>query len=252
MSTALFTYNAVDTGSNGVRLIERGESLIPPTRDYRMALPGRMGEHEWPSDIGARVFNMKLFCVATSASQLATYLDAVSQTFDPTQGTKQLIFDLLSTRYYLARVSGGIKVDRRFTVSADLSMSMVCADPLAYAVSQSAPTSASSPLSVTPSGTFKTAPVIELTCGNTYTGNIVFTNAATGESLTWNGSVVNTDIIKVECDTFRVRKNGTLAMSGLVAGSVFFSLLPGVANSLSVTGPTITQIKATFRDRWLY
>jgi phage-related protein len=252
VSTALFTYNAVDPGTNGIRLIERGESLQPPTRSYRLVLPGRHGEHEFPGDFGVRMFDMKLFCVATSAAQLATYLDAIAQTFDPTLGTKQLIFDLLSTRYYLARVDGPFAITRRFTVSADLAVRMVCADPLPYAVTQLAPTSASSPLSVTPAGTFLTRPVIDLTCGSTYSGNIVFTNAATGESVTWNGSVVSTDIIKVECDTYRVRKNGTLAMGGLAAGSAFFGLLPGVANSISVSGPTITQIKATYRDRWLY
>jgi phage-related protein len=252
VSTGLFTYNAVDPGTYGVRLLDRGEDLLPAARSYRMALPGRNGEHEFPSDLGLRVFDMKIWCVQASASALATNLDSISQLFDPTQGTKQLIFDLLSTRYYLARVDGTFQITRRFTVSADLSVRMVCADPLAYATTQSTPTSASSPLAITPSGTFKVQPVIDLVCGNTYSGNIVFTNAATGESLTWNGSVVNTDTIRVECDTFRVRKNGALAMSGLMPGSVFFALLPGVSNSISVTGPTITSITATYRARWLY
>jgi hypothetical protein len=113
---------------------------------------------------------------------------------------------------------------------------------------------ASNTLSLEVGGTYWVDPTVELTAGGAYTGNIVFTDSL-GNVLTWNGTVALNDVIKLESDTLRVRKNGALSMSGVLAGSKWPRFRGGgLRDSIVVTGigaANIKALKATYRHRWI-
>lgn len=245
-------YGGIDIINYGAILAEQFTFRTPAVRPYRVAIPGRNGLYEWPSDLGERTLDLDLVVDgAGSEATYETYADALSALFEPTGLTKQLIFDHQNDRYYLARSTGPIEFVMRMLSWSLAHVPLICSDPLGYAIAQSIPSSGASPLAVTPAGSYKTYPTLEITASGAFTGNVVFTNAATAEALTWNGTLAIGDILKVETDTMRVRKNGVLAMSGLVTNSVFFPLYVGLSNSISVAGPAISLLKATYRARWL-
>jgi predicted phage tail component-like protein len=113
---------------------------------------------------------------------------------------------------------------------------------------------ASGVMQVDVGGDFQTPPVIELTAGAGYTGNVTFTDAY-GNVATWNGTLALNDVLKVDTTTYRVYLNGAVSMSGLQAGSVFPQLKPNQRNTITVGGIASANVKAlktTFRNRWLY
>jgi hypothetical protein len=103
-------------------------------------------------------------------------------------------------------------------------------------------------------GTYATDPAIELTAGGAYTGNVIVTDSL-GNILTWNGTLALNDVLKLESDTMRVRKNGTLSMAGVQAGSKWPRFRGGgLRDSIVVTGiaaANIKALKASYRLRWI-
>lgn len=262
MTTGYFTYNAVDLGATqGLILEHRRLALIPSTRERASYLPGRPGQHDFGTDLGERVIQLDCFVNQSTRANLVAALSNIAAAFDPTnevsgdRGFKQLIFDDLSDRYFLAKLAEP-PLEQLATTTATLALQLRCADPFAYSTTLSTLTTGSGVTTNSPvvGGTYKTPLIFELTASGSYSGNVVVTNATSTEAITWNGSLVNTDVLKFDSTTFRVYKNGVVSMSGLVSGSVFPSLLAAQTNTINVTGITggsITQLKSTWRNRWI-
>lgn len=112
---------------------------------------------------------------------------------------------------------------------------------------------ASGTLHVDVGGTYWTYPVVEITAGAGYVGNVTLTDAG-GNVLTWNGTLALNDVLKIDTSSYRVYLNGVLAMSGVAVGSKWPVLLPNQRNDLAVGGiaaANVKALKATFRNRWI-
>ena len=254
MSGAYFTFNGVDPSIYGAYLVSRRLALIPELRERTMPVDSRPGVVDFGTRYAGRELELDIWVQAASRAALETALGNLATLFDPTKevagdrGFKPLVFDSLSDRYYLAKLAD-VPVPELAATSASMTLTMRCADPLAYATSATVTTVASGSASWTDAGTYRSLPAIEITFGATFSGTVVMTTGA-GESLSWVGSVVNTDKLTVDSALLRVYKNGTLSMSGLVNGSRFPSSNPG-SNNVVTTGGTISQTKITRTHRYL-
>lgn len=112
---------------------------------------------------------------------------------------------------------------------------------------------ASGTLDVDVGGTYKALPTVEITAGAAFTGNLTLTDESS-RVLTWNGTLALNDVLKIESDTQRVRKNNVLSMSGVAAGSKWPELLPAQENNLVIGGipsASVKAVRAEWRNRWL-
>lgn len=259
MTVGGMLFNGVDTGAApyGLILEKRRMALIPKTRDRAVAIPNRPGSHDFGTDLGERDIEIEGFIAQSTNAALEAAIPAIAQLFDPTnesgtdRGFKQLIFDTLSDRYFLAKLTGEPIVERMVT-TGKVKLTMRCADPFAYSVAQYTPSAAASSLAITPGGTYRTFPVVEITAGVGYTGTVTLTNGLTAEAISWTGTLINGDILKFDMGTFRAYVNGVVSMAGLSTGSAWFPLYPNLAQTLTVTGlGTVSLLKAPYRYRWL-
>ena len=259
------TYNAVDIGSAPYGLIveKRRVGLLPTSRDRAMLVPGRPGSYDFGADLGERQIEIDGFINQVNNVNLEAAVPAIAALFDPTndvagdRGFKQLIFDTLNDRYFLARLAGSPVVERLVS-TATVKLRLRCSDPFAYALATAVVTTGAgvASIGVTLGGNYKVQPIIELTAAGAFTGTVTVTHAASGLAVTWTGTLALNDILKFDHTVYRVYLNGAVSMAG--AGGTFFPLVMNngapVLNTLNVTGiaaGSITQLKVTTRSRWL-
>ncbi|PFC97152.1 distal tail protein Dit [Bacillus cereus] len=112
----------------------------PPIRDYTVSIPGRPGAYYFGSDIDPLEFNLPLiikpqenrFALAAAIRKMITAF------IDPYGKPKEvkLIYDYEPDKYYLARYSGSMPIDRYFSMGK-FDLPMVAYDPHAYSVVKS-------------------------------------------------------------------------------------------------------------------
>lgn len=90
----------------------------PPVRDYTVSIPGRPGAYYFGSDIDPMEFNLPLIIKPQeNRYELAAAIRKMVDTFiDPYGKPKEvkLIYDYEPDKYYLARYSGSMSIERYF------------------------------------------------------------------------------------------------------------------------------------------
>lgn len=112
----------------------------PPVRDYTVSIPGRPGAYYFGSDIDPLEFNLPLIIKPQEDRyKLAAAIRKMVAAFiDPYGKTKEikLIYDYEPDKYYLARYSGSMPIDRYFRIGK-FELPLIAYDPHAYSVLQS-------------------------------------------------------------------------------------------------------------------
>lgn len=112
----------------------------PPVRDYTVSIPGRPGAYYFGSDIDPMEFNLPLIIKPQEDRYRlsAAIRKMVSAFIDPYGKPKEvkLIYDYEPDKYYLARYSGSMPIDRYFMMGK-FELPLVAYDPYAYSVLQS-------------------------------------------------------------------------------------------------------------------
>jgi len=208
--------------------------------------------YAWRSSLTPKPISVGVVVTATSLALLITALDNINTKLN-TREDAQLIFDILSTRYWNARFES---LQGRF-YSPELwqgSLSFTVLDPLAYSTTET-----STPHNIdadpdtvveTAGGTANTFPVYTLTAGEALGAiEVTLENLTTGYSLTWSGTVADTEELVIDCANWTVELEGTPDMS-TVTGR-FPYLQPG-ANSIKVTNWSNSgTLDIVYRARYL-
>ncbi|EJR71348.1 distal tail protein Dit [Bacillus cereus] len=112
----------------------------PPIRDYTVSIPGRPGAYYFGSDIDPLQFNLPLIIKPQEDRyQLSAAIRKMVAAFiDPYGNPKEvkLIYDYEPDKYYLARYSGSLSIDRYFRMGK-FELPLIAYDPHAYSVLQS-------------------------------------------------------------------------------------------------------------------
>lgn len=189
----------------------------------------------------------------TTRANLDSNLDNIKRILS-TETDSKLILDILSTRYYMARLesfNGQYRAATLFTGSIEF----ICVDPIGYSTTPTEsnhPLTGSDPKTVieTTTGTGYVNPVYVLTAGAVLGAiTVKLENVTTDEELQWTGTLTTADYLTIDVANWLVSKNGTASMSG-VTGQ-FPRLKPG-ANSIKVSNMAVTGVMdITYENTYL-
>jgi predicted phage tail component-like protein len=203
----------------------------------------------------ARTITLDVCVKGSSLSDLISNIDSLKRVLMLGVTAEELILDILPSRYFNALCSGfAPKIDTTTTMSGTLSF--LCADPRAYAVT---PTSSDfnidadpKTITETPGGSAYIQPVWTLTAGETLTdAEIILKNETTDETFTITLSMVDEDVLVINSQTFEVELNGVNVIADMADAAVFPRLSPGIANTITVTGFSTTgTLNISYRDTY--
>lgn len=171
--------------------------------------------------------------------------------------------DGLDDRYWMARLQGEPSVERQGVV-VRATLEWLCADPHAYGTTERTPAiadlSADDTVEVTYLGDADAFPVYVITnTGSSITG-VTLANTASGETLTWSGTLATNEKLRVTAATERCERwNGSAWVSADVyaaTSSKWPRLIPAgnassLVNPIVVGGVSAGDLAITYRDRWL-
>ena len=105
-------------------------------RNYTASIPGKSGIADFGADFDYREINVSCSIPPKKTfTALVSVLDDIALWLDPANGLKQLIFDDVPDRYFMARLSEKADCERLLIRSAgSFDLKFLCPDPFAYAV----------------------------------------------------------------------------------------------------------------------
>jgi len=206
----------------------------------------------WRSSLAPEIISLGVDVKAGSLATLKSYLDSI-KTILNTREDAQLILDMFSDRYWLARFES-LNGNLNGRVGWSGNLIFIAHDPLAYSTSE---TDHSHNIDADPDtvvetagGTANAEPVYTLTAGEALGAvEITLENLTTGLSLTWSGTLADADKLIIDVANWLVTLNDTPDMS-TVTGR-FPYLKPG-ANSIKVTNFSDSgTLDIVYRARYL-
>lgn len=241
----------------------------PPIRDYTVSIPGRPGAYYFGSDIDPLEFNLPLLVKPKEDRyELAAAIRKMVAAFiDPYGKPKEvkLIYDYEPDKYYLARYSGSMPIERYLRMGK-FELPMIAYDPHAYSVAETNDITWDSDIpfesdilfdigdytftinnpqkiSIDNFGSLVVRPVIELS------------GSATGLTLTINGEsfsfgdFTNASFL-IDAERYAVIKNGQNFLSGMKGNLERLELFPG-GNSINISGSNL-NINLLFKFKAKY
>lgn len=131
-----FSYNDTASVDMGIRARLTSWQVCGAMRNYTASIPGRSGIADFGADFDYR--EIKVSCSIPpkrSISALVTTLNDIALWLNPTDGLRQLVFDDIPDRYFMARLREKIDCERLLVRSAgSFDLTFFCPDPFAYAV----------------------------------------------------------------------------------------------------------------------
>ena len=241
-STDLSTYNLIVTSSAGNMLRQLASFVQLKDRGYSAGI-------ERPP----KPVSLDIKVTGINRANLDSNLDNIKMILGA-EIDSQLILDIISTRYYMARLTdfdGRYKSAFMFEGSIDF----ICVDPVGYSTTlteSNHPLITTDPKTVveTTTGTGMINPVYTLTAGAVLGAiTVKLENTTTDEELQWTGTLTTNDELEIDVANWTVKKNDVASMSG-VTGQ-FPRLQPG-ANSIKVTAMAVTGVMdIVYRNTYL-
>lgn len=131
-----FTYNDTASADMGLKARLTSWQVCGGLRNYTASIPGKSGVADFGADFDYREINVSCsIAPKKNFKSLVAVLDNISLWLDPTGGLKQLVFDDVPDRYFMARLYEKVDCERLLVRSAgSFDLKFFCPDPFAYAV----------------------------------------------------------------------------------------------------------------------
>lgn len=130
-----FSYNDVSSKSMGLKARLTSWQVCGGMRNFTTTVPGKYGVADFGADFDFREINVACNIYPKhSFLALVNTLDDISTWLDPMQGLKELIFDDVPDRYFMARLNDKVDCERLIRTAGSFSLKFFCPDPFAYAV----------------------------------------------------------------------------------------------------------------------
>lgn len=131
-----FTYNDTASADMGLKARLTSWQVCGGLRNYTASIPGKSGVADFGADFDYREINVSCsIAPKRNFTSLVSLLDDISLWLDPTDGLKQLVFDDVPDRYFMARLHEKVDCERLLVRSAgSFDLKFFCPDPFAYAV----------------------------------------------------------------------------------------------------------------------
>lgn len=229
-----FTFNSVDMASYGlVRSLH-----TKPFAQITDASQLRDRAYAFDSKRPQTLMELEVWITAADKATLLGYLDSIKTALN-SRGNKVLSLDIYTDRYWMARFDS-MEGSFRGSVAWEGTIMFILYDPAAYDNTETSTPYAGitdpDTQTETVGGTERTKPVFVLTCNAALPATTVsIFNAATGETITWTGDLVNGSVLTIDCEDCLVKLNGTEDMVSV--DGQFPRLLVG-DNELTIEGFT--------------
>lgn len=256
--------NGTDAGVTVQRLTPGtiGEVSLP----YAV-VPGMPGGVAGPVSYGPKRFSVNCWIKAGSEALTTAALDAFRAKLAAMDDTElSLRFECFeSDRYWLARLASEPKITRWRETFYELDVEFIAPNPVAYDVDEVEETDAlTNPLTVsyTPGGSAWTWPTYQIETDGSHTPaySVVVANATTSVGVRWSFTLEAGQWLRFSGDPLyqwveRSADSGatwTSVMGNVTSLSerTIPYLLPGVANSITVTGASSGTLRTTYRNRY--
>lgn len=256
-----FTYNDTTSASKGLKAHLTSWQVCGGLRNYTAAIPGKSGVADFGADFDYREINVSCSILPKkSFASLVTVLDDIALWLDPTAGLKQLIFDDVPDRYFMARLYERVDCERLLVRSAgSFDLKFFCPDPFAYAVvdEEFAITSTGSHTVKRTKGNVESHPVYRIK-------GVISSGVSNYITITTNGSqlkIVNatlaaTETLVVDTDMMTAwveDSNGNVLRNGLPYLSELNFPALSIGNNtvaVAVNNATFTRLSIEARSRW--
>ena len=131
-----FIYNDTSSADMGLKARLTSWQVCGNLRNYTASIPGKSGIADFGADFDYREINVSCSIPPKRTfAALVSVLDDIALWLDPADGLKQLIFDDVPDRYFMARLSEKADCERLLIRSAgSFDLKFLCPDPFAYAV----------------------------------------------------------------------------------------------------------------------
>jgi predicted phage tail component-like protein len=129
-----FSYNDITSKSMGLKARLTSWQVSGRLRNFT-TVPGKYGVADFGADFDYR--EIRVACniyPKRSFTTLVSALDEIAAWLDPVQGLRQLIFDDIPDRYFMARLNDAVDCERLIRSSGSFELKFFCPDPFAYAV----------------------------------------------------------------------------------------------------------------------
>jgi predicted phage tail component-like protein len=263
-----FYFNGTDLSgaSYGVTVLRHAVSFTAAPRVDRYMIGNRQGGFSQGGFLGARKLSFDCIVTGSSNDDLDDKLDAIRLLTDPRGGDKSIRFDHQNDRYYLGRLDGAIDFDYVGPNSARMTLEFMCANPSAYANSETtqsitvdaSPDTNLVPATGTVAGTDYAYPVwkIQNTSGGALS-SVRISNTTTGEVIESTYALPNGHYLRFDSSRQRLESSTdnttwTNRMTNINSNYTRFPRLkPAVANSIEITGANGCALTVTYRARFL-
>jgi predicted phage tail component-like protein len=130
-----FIYDDVSSKDMGVKARLTSWQVSGTLRNYSAAIPGKYGVADFGADMDAREIPVSCSIFPKLRfSDLVETLDGIALWLSPVNGLKQLIFDDVPDRYFMARLKDKVDCERIIRAAGVFELSFYCPDPFAYAL----------------------------------------------------------------------------------------------------------------------
>ncbi len=130
-----FTYNDITSKSMGLKARLTSWQVCGRLRNFTTTVPGKYGVTDFGADLDYREISVSCNIFPKhSFAALMSVLDEIAAWLDPLGGLKQLVFDDLPDRYFMARLNDAVDCERLLRSAGSFDLTFFCPDPFAYAV----------------------------------------------------------------------------------------------------------------------
>lgn len=130
-----FTYKDTASADMGLKARLTSWQVCGGLRNYTASIPGKSGVADFGADFDYREINVSCsIAPKRNFVSIVSVLDDISLWLDPTDVLKQLMFNGVPDRYFMARLYEKVDCERPLVRSAGSFDLKFCPDPFAYAV----------------------------------------------------------------------------------------------------------------------
>lgn len=130
-----FIYNDVSSQEMGVKARLESWQVSGALRNYTSIIPGKDGAADFGAVLDSREIIVSCSIFPKQRFQaLVEVLDEIAYWLSPLDGLKQLIFDEIPDRYFMARLRDQVDCERVIRAAGRFQLWFLCPDPFSYAV----------------------------------------------------------------------------------------------------------------------
>ncbi len=253
-----FTFDNITSKDIKIKARLLNYSVVPSIRNKSQQISGKDGLVDFGCELSERniVFDCYIF-PQISKGKLIEIADNLATTLDPKLGTKKLILDDMPQRYFHARLTEGISVEKLIQNSGAFSLTFMAFDPYGYAiVDEEYQLSATGESIVTRAkGNADSFPVYEVVA-SIPSSTDTLTITTNEVELKIKGGLLASETLIIDSALMTAKvvdENGVTIRNGLTHLDAFnFPTLKNGENTINIseTGSVFTSLKIKANSRW--